>query len=52
MRVRDEINIRPDTAAETFRFEKNRWFVEDRPEMSKPKLPVVEKDGIHGGLDR
>lgn len=42
-KVRDEINIGPDTAPETFRFENNRWLAEDRPGASKPKLPVEEK---------
>lgn len=47
-KVREEINIGPDTAPESFRFENNRWFAEDKPEASKPKLPVVEKGGRHG----
>ena len=33
-RIREEINIGPDTAPETFRFEKNRGFAGDRPESS------------------
>lgn len=47
-KIRDEINIGPDTAPETFRFEGNRWLAEDRPEASKPTLPVPETGGIHG----
>ena len=47
-KVREEINIGPDTAPETFRFEKNRWVAEDKPEASKPKLPVEEKGGTYG----
>ncbi len=46
--VQIEVNIGDGTAVETFRFENNRWFAEDRPESSKPKLPVEEKNGIHG----
>jgi hypothetical protein len=47
-KVREEINIGPGTAPESFRFEMNRWLAEDKPEASTPKLPVVEKDGIYG----
>ncbi len=43
-----EINIAGGTAPETFRFERNRWFAEDRPGASKPRLPVEEKDGVYG----
>jgi len=47
-KVREEINIGPDTAPETFRFENNRWLAEDKPEESAPKLPVAEKGGSYG----
>jgi hypothetical protein len=47
-KVREEINIGPDTAPETFTFEKNRWLAEDKPGDSKPKLPVAEKGGNYG----
>lgn len=47
--VQVEVNIGPGTAPETFRFEKNRWFAEDRPQSSRPKLPVEEKEGMYGG---
>jgi len=50
--VQIEINIGPDTAPETFRFEKNRWFAEDRPQASRPKLPTEEKDGVYGSDPR
>lgn len=50
--VQTEINIGPGTAPETFRFEKNRWFAEDRPASSKPALPAEEKDGTHGSDPR
>jgi hypothetical protein len=46
--VQIDINIGDGTAPETFRFEKNRWFAEDRPQSSKPRLPVEEKDGNYG----
>ena len=46
--VQIEVNIGDGTAPETFRFESNRWFAEDRPQSSKPRLPVEEKNGIHG----
>lgn len=46
--VQTELNIGPDTKPETFRIQKNRWFAEDKPQASKPKLPVEEKDGVYG----
>lgn len=46
--VKVEVNIGPGTAAETFRFEGNHWIAEDRPQASKPKLPVVETGGVYG----
>ena len=46
--VQIEINIGDGPAPGTFRFENNRWFAEDRPRASKPKLPVEEKGGIYG----
>lgn len=50
--VQTDINIGSDTAPETFRFEKNRWFAEDRPEASKPRLPVPENEGSYGADPR
>jgi polygalacturonase len=47
-KVRDEINIGPGTAPETFKFADNRWFAEDKPDASRPKLPVAETGGSHG----
>ena len=47
-KVREEINIGPHTAPETFRFENNRWLAEDKPDASKPKLPVEEWGGSYG----
>jgi len=46
--IRSEANVGGGTAPETFVFEGNRWFAEDRPEASKPQLPVEEKGGIYG----
>jgi len=45
--VQVEINVSDATAPETFRFEKNRWFAEDKPHSSTPKLPTAEIDGIY-----
>lgn len=50
--VPTEINIGDGTAPGTFRFENNRWFAEDRPQSSKPKLPVEEKNGVYGADPR
>lgn len=46
--VQIEINIGDCTAPETFRFENNTWFAEDKPQNSRPKLPTEEKDGRYG----
>lgn len=46
--VQIEVNIGDGTAPETFRFENNRWFAEDKPQSSKPRLPVEEKNGVYG----
>lgn len=43
-----EVNVGAKTAPETFRFAKNRWFAEDRPDRSKPTLPSDEKEGTYG----
>jgi hypothetical protein len=42
------VNIGPGTAPETFRFARNVWYCEDRPERSKPALPTPETDAILG----
>jgi hypothetical protein len=47
-KVGNEINIGDGTQPETFRFANNRWIATDRPERSKPKLPVEETDGMYG----
>lgn len=46
--VQNEINVGGGTRPESFQFERNRWFAEDRPLASKPQLPSQEKDGIYG----
>lgn len=46
--IRSDLNVGANTAPETFVFEGNRWLAEDRPEASKPILPVGEKDGVYG----
>ncbi len=43
-----EINVGAGTAPETLRFEGNHWFAEDRPQASRPRLPVAETQGVHG----
>jgi hypothetical protein len=42
------VNIGPDTAPETFRFERNFWFAFDDPSASTPDLPVAEIDAVVG----
>ena len=44
----DGVNVGTNTAAETFKFSRNLWFCEDRPNNSAPKLPTPEKDGVLG----
>ncbi|MGQ9463591.1 MAG: hypothetical protein ACUVTP_04350 [Candidatus Fervidibacter sp.] len=41
------INIGPNTAPQTFTFAGNLWFCIDKPERSKPNLPVFEKGGVY-----
>ena len=45
---RGAANIGPNTAPETFSFERNFWYSLDRPERSRPQLPVSETGGSHG----
>lgn len=42
------VNVGPKTAPETFRFARNVWYCEDRPERSRPTLPTKEIDGVVG----
>lgn len=46
--IRSDVNVGGGTAPETFALEGNHWFAEDRPEASKPQLPVAEKEGVYG----
>lgn len=46
--IRTDLNIGPGTASETFVFGTNHWFAEDRPEASRPTLPVEERGGVYG----
>lgn len=46
--VQIEVNIGDGTAPETFVFQNNHWLAEDRPERSKPQLPVAESGGVYG----
>ena len=42
------LNIGSDTAPETFRFARNRWYCQDAPGRSRPVLPVAEEAGVYG----
>lgn len=46
--VQIDLNIGDGTSPETFCFENNIWLAEDRPDRSRPKLPVEEKNGGYG----
>ncbi len=46
--VQTEVNIGGGTEPESFRFEGNRWFAEDRPQSSIPRLPSEEHGGTYG----
>lgn len=46
--VRAEVNVGAGTAPETLQFRGNRWFAEDRPQASRPQLPVPETGGEYG----
>jgi hypothetical protein len=42
------VNIGPATSPESFRFEANWWYCEDRPAASTPHLPSAETHGTTG----
>lgn len=42
------VNVGPDTAPETFEFERNVWYCSDRPSASAPRLPRPERDARIG----
>ena len=46
--VQIEVNVGSGTEPTSFQFVRNRWLAEDRPQASKPQLPVEEKGGIYG----
>ena len=46
--LKSDLNVGTGTEAQTFVFERNRWFAEDRPKASRPSLPTPEKDGQYG----
>lgn len=46
--LKSDLNIGTGTEPQTFVFERNRWFAEDRPQASRPTLPTPEKDGQYG----
>ncbi|MEX0775514.1 MAG: right-handed parallel beta-helix repeat-containing protein [Phycisphaeraceae bacterium] len=42
------VNVGANTKPQTFKFEGNWWYCVDRPENSRPKLPVTEQEGRYG----
>lgn len=42
------VNVGDGCAPETFHFSQNWWYCSDKPEMSRPNLPVPEADGTYG----
>ena len=42
------LNIGPNTAPNTFKFERNWWYCTDRPANSTPQLPTRETNGTYG----
>ncbi len=46
--IQSTLNVGPHTAPETFIFANNTWYAEDRPESSRPDLPVEETGGTYG----
>lgn len=42
------VNIGPNTAPQTFRFQENWWFCTDDPHQSQPRLPTPEQGGVYG----
>ena len=50
--VRVFVNVGTHVAADTFRFENNHWFAEDKPSASQPVLPTEETGGVYGSDPR
>ncbi len=46
--VQVHANIGPNTRPDTFVFADNLWYCEDRPQASRPDLPVAETGGLYG----
>ncbi|MEX2244749.1 MAG: right-handed parallel beta-helix repeat-containing protein [Trueperaceae bacterium] len=42
------VNVGPNTAPQTFRFERNWWYCTDRPANSTPQLSTKETNGTYG----
>jgi hypothetical protein len=42
------LNVGPNTQPETFTYVHNLWYCEDRPDASRPQLPVPETGGVYG----
>ena len=42
------VNVGSGTKPESFKFARNFWFCKDRPERSKPSLPMAEVGGTYG----
>ncbi len=42
------INVGAHVEAGSFRFERNHWLCVDRPDRSRPKLPMNEEGGVYG----
>jgi hypothetical protein len=42
------VNVGGKTAPATFKFARNWWYCADRPDRSRPHLPVAETDGVYG----
>ncbi len=46
--VQIECNVGPGTEPGSFEFRANEWYATDRPDRSKPNLPVAETEGKYG----
>ncbi len=42
------VNVGSGTSVETFTLARNAWYCLDRPDRSRPRLPVNEVDGVYG----
>jgi len=46
--LRAAVDVRVATRPDTFRFDGNWWYCEDRPKYSRPSLPVADRAGVVG----